>query len=917
MTKQLSEVGLGTENAWQVNRQALAEWCWERMAVKRDRYGRYSSNGSARWSANSLSPESLHGHFNGTEIIGLGITSLDDECSFVVWDLDNHVSDESTSLNLNYAIMLRDKLRAIGLQSLIEDSDGKGGIHLWLVFSQRIPASTAHQLAKSIASDFREHGLEKIECFPKSPTVKNTQKRCGNYIRIPGKHHKRDHWSRFWGDDDWLTLSDSVQLLREHKGNDPALIPAATSVMKPKSTGKNLIKPGTPVEGDENIDLARQHAAKTAGAVAGESGHDRTFRLACDLIKGFSLTEAQALEIISEWNSKCAPPWTEDELKHKVDDAAKSDGRIGYLLRTSIAASLNEMEVNDQVVAVLAKRQDIFEHHGRLTVVGKKSTDGEETHRVLKPLVLASLREIISDSCSIFDPHAQGSSHRGSKGQRIPRWCSEAILARGHWEGIRPIRGVVRCPVLRENGTIVQTAGYDDESGLYLDIDDSFPEVPENPSPELIKQSVASLLDIVSDFPFANSESRSAWLASLLTPLAREAYRGCTGPMFLFDGNVPGTGKGLLAEINWMIVTGSRAVQNSIPSGNDEVRKLITSFVVEARQLVLFDDIVDSIGCGALNAVLTGTTWNDRRLGHNEVIEGPLRFTLYGTGNNINLAGDMPRRVCQIRLQSAEEHPEDRSEFQYPAVLEHVRLHRPQLLVAALTILRGYIVAGRPNQGLESWGSFEGWSALVRGSIVWCGLADPGLTRAEVRESSDSDTESLLHFIRALQGVDPKGKGLKAFDILEVANDRGACSPIYSKGLRGAIEEFCGMCIGRVSSSILGTRLRRFKCRVVKQMSLNTKKVNGDNRWWVEVASAPTLTVDHAVSETDLDQATLEVDVEAEEAWFERAYCDYLISLARDDQFLEAAMFEVDAEKDDEWIERAYERHLDQVGLAS
>jgi hypothetical protein len=821
-------------NAWQVNHQELADWSWDRMAVKRDRYGRYAADGSARWSMKELSLDSLREHFNGAETIGLGATSLNDECLFVAWDLDNHVSDTSTDLNLEYAIVLRDKLLEMGLQSLIEDSDGKGGIHLWLLFTHPIPASTAHPFAKDVASDFREHGLEKIECFPKSSTVKRTKKRCGNYIRLPGKHHKREHWSRFWGDDDWLSIDDSVQLLLGHSGNDPAFVPAAASVTPRESRCKQLIKPGGLIDGEENIEMARQHAAKFPGAVDGESGHDVTFRLACELVKGFILTEAQGLEIIREWNDKCTPPWSEEELQHKIDDAARSGGRAGYMMTTRVTASLNEMEVNDQVIAALAKGRDIFDDHGRLTVVGKKSIDCEVPHKVLKPLGPAMLREIISERCNIHEPQTTGHGNKGSKGQRIPRWCYEAILARGHWEGIQPIRGIVRCPVLRENGTVVQTEGYDKDTGLYLDIDDSFPKVPENPSPELIEQSVASLLDIVADFPFANEESRSAWLASLLTPLAREAYRGCTGPMFLFNGNVPGTGKGLLVDINWMIVTGGRAVLNSIPSNNDEVRKLITTFVVEASQLVLLDDIVDSLGCGALNAALTGTTWKDRKLGHNEVIEGPLRFTMYGTGNNVSLAGDMPRRVCQIRLESSEEHPEDRSGFKYPDVVEHVRVHRPQLLIAALTILRGFIVAGRPNQGIENWGSFEGWSDLVRGAIVWCGLADPGLTRVEVRDSADSDSESLLNFMRALKDVDPNGQGLKTLDILETANDRGGCSATYTRPLRAAIEELCGCCIGKVDTRKLGVRLRRFNRRVVKQMSLTTKKVKGENRWAVE-----------------------------------------------------------------------------------
>ncbi len=43
-----------------------------------------------------------------------------------------------------------------------------------------------------------------------------------------------------------------------------------------------------------------------------------------------------------------------------------------------------------------------------------------------------------------------------------------------------------------------------------------------------------------------------------------------------------------------------------------------------------------------------------------------------------------------------------------------------------LTILGAYVQAGRPSMNLRHWGSFEGWSDLVRGAVVFAGLPDPG-----------------------------------------------------------------------------------------------------------------------------------------------------------------------------------------------
>jgi putative DNA primase/helicase len=42
-----------------------------------------------------------------------------------------------------------------------------------------------------------------------------------------------------------------------------------------------------------------------------------------------------------------------------------------------------------------------------------------------------------------------------------------------------------------------------------------------------------------------------------------------------------------------------------------------------------------------------------------------------------------------------------------------------------LTVLRAYIAAGKPGQGLAPYGRFEQWSDLIRAALVWLGCEDP------------------------------------------------------------------------------------------------------------------------------------------------------------------------------------------------
>jgi len=502
---------------------------------------------------------------------------------------------------------------------------------------------------------------------------------------------------------------------------------------------------------------------------------------------------------------------------------------------------LDERTVNDAVIALLATCGDLYDSNGQLATIVVRVDDLGEHRGEVHVLSLSGLREIISQRVQFFIwKEDKDTGDERPAWQRIPRWTYEAILSRGAWPGIRPLRGIVTSPVLRADGSILQTSGYDEASGLYVDLSEEFPNITDAPSTEDVQRAVAMLFELVRDFPFADHASRSAWLASLLTPLAREAYRGCTGPLFLFDANTRGSGKSLLADINALVVTGREATRLTSPKDDEECRKRVTALVTNSDRIVLVDNIAGRFGCAAIDAALTGTVWKDRRLGHTELIEAPLRMTWYGSGNNVLLAADTARRVCHIRLESPLENPEDRSGFQHADIRKHVRQNRPALLAAALTVLRGYIVAGRPDQKLKPWGSFEGWSDLVRQSIVWSGQADPGETRTELRETADTESGALRQMLEMVVLIDGESLGLRTSDIIKIAQGRDASYASDDVDLvRDAVESFCGGSIVKASTQRLGNQLSHFRHRVVGQMSFDFTKRSSGRYWFVSQSVTP------------------------------------------------------------------------------
>jgi putative DNA primase/helicase len=73
------------------------------------------------------------------------------------------------------------------------------------------------------------------------------------------------------------------------------------------------------------IERARAYLAKVPPAVAGQRGHDRTFHAACILVQGFGLSVDESRPILAEWNLGCVPPWSDSELDHKLQDAARTE----------------------------------------------------------------------------------------------------------------------------------------------------------------------------------------------------------------------------------------------------------------------------------------------------------------------------------------------------------------------------------------------------------------------------------------------------------------------------------------------------------------------------------------------------------------------------------------------------------------
>jgi putative DNA primase/helicase len=100
------------------------------------------------------------------------------------------------------------------------------------------------------------------------------------------------------------------------------------------------------------------------------------------------------------------------------------------------------------------------------------------------------------------------------------------------------------------------------------------------------------------------------------------------------------------------------------------------------------------------------------------------------TGNHLTVAGDATAGRVLISKIVTETKLKDRK-FEHRDLETYVKENRPTLVHAALTILRGFIVADRP--GIPSRSRFREFGDLIGNALVYLGEMDPCLSEDAVQ----------------------------------------------------------------------------------------------------------------------------------------------------------------------------------------
>lgn len=415
-----------------------------------------------------------------------------------------------------------------------------------------------------------------------------------------------------------------------------------------------------------------------------------------------------------------------------------------------------------------------------------------------------------------------------------PGWMAETLASRGTW-AFPPLRGIITAPTIRESGTILDRPGYDEETGLLLLHSGRWPRIPNEPTQEDARKALQDISEAVSDFPFAKQSDGYAALSAVLTIVGRAAFTG-SAPLFVVGAKDAGTGKTLLANVISVIGTGTTAPAICPWGDPDEGRKTMLALALAGDPVALLDNwpIGRGLGDESLDGALTSGTVRGRILGRSEIVTAPWETVMLVTGNNISYAGDTARRVIPIDLDAGRENPEERTGFGHDPLIPWVQENRKRLVVAALTAIRAYVVAGRPSQGLSRIGSFEPWSDLIRSCVVWAGGEDPASGRASVKEKSDPTRELVTLMLR--QWWDCWGGNWKT--VADIRADlKNGSSPEFAR-IEDTFHDLLPPSKSEgISGKALGKMFARFEGNVRGGLVLRKDKDKSNNQavWKVEV----------------------------------------------------------------------------------
>ena len=304
-------------------------------------------------------------------------------------------------------------------------------------------------------------------------------------------------------------------------------------------------------------------------------------------------------------------------------------------------------------------------------------------------------------------------------------------------------------PTVAFDGMICDRPGYNPANKTYYAPAAGLviPEFPEYPIEEDIRRAVQTIVEPFADFSFKGDADLAHLVSLAILPFARDLICGPT-PFHLADAPIHGSGKTLSFQTALYPGTGGNYGPMA-QTTEEELRKKITTEILAGRPIVFLDNISREIDSSNLSMAITSPYWFDRVLGKQVDVTLPMRLIFVGTGNNVILSGEIARRTVRVRIDPNTDEPWRREGFRIPNLRGWVHEHRGELVAAILTLIRAWVLDGKPAWPGRALGSFEEWSRVLGGILERAGIGGFLENLDELYEPADLEGATWKTFVTA------------------------------------------------------------------------------------------------------------------------------------------------------------------------
>ncbi|MEV1006109.1 hypothetical protein [Streptomyces sp. NPDC049881] len=402
----------------------------------------------------------------------------------------------------------------------------------------------------------------------------------------------------------------------------------------------------------------------------------------------------------------------------------------------------NEADALDAVLDVMADGglPDLYTRSGGPCQV----TEEDDGSPIVRQLGTDNLRAYLAQHVTTYVMAKDGDG--GAREERqllMPRTCS-TILGRSDWP-LPPLRGIVTSPVVRPDGTLLVTPGYDPSTGLYMHPRTPLRRLrPEVTADSVTRARVLVLDTMLADFPWVAPSDRAQYLGALLSPIIRPYVPGPT-PLLVITATTMGSGKTLLKDAFKYLYGLADAAW---PENDQELRKAILAQMRDGgAPVIAFDNLPagHAIRSPVLSSLLTAEVWRDRVLGASEVVSAPNDRLWVVTGNNLRTAGDNGRRVLWARLDPQVPQPDQRDGFTAGDLRPWLKANASTVVAALVTMVRSWLAAGAPRVRTRM-GDYSDWASAMAGLLEHIGVPGWLEDRADAATALDDETEEWANF---------------------------------------------------------------------------------------------------------------------------------------------------------------------------